>query len=328
MKNLFPLVPFFLLLSSCTLKEQIRTLCDDQIDSKIQRQIDGNIEQLIQSIKTNDCQNFTMNASDAFKMVLGEQYCTEFEWIYERLKGAEFKILSKVYAKKSLDMSVARFSVEIENDEFDFAFNQAKKESHVTFIEAALDSKSFFITLVYSKIGDKWLLDVFNIGEYKLHGKTAIDYYELSKNLIDKGLLIESYIQFELAQKLINPSEGHIRYRKQAELEQFKVDLDDKVRDLQFPIEISDINTNPSLHSISLVQTDEGLLPVFLYQTSINLNDTIQLKLENNQLHDFIKSAYPSIFKTGFSKALYRTANEIKEDNSNNPSYGFTVFLE
>lgn len=328
MKKILTFSLTLVVLVSCTLKEQIKTFHDSEINAEVQLEMDANINQLIQNIIANDCQSFTKNASEAFKMVLNEQSCMDFEWIHNQIHNAKFTTLSSVYAKKSLDMSVARFSGQLAKDDYDFAFNQAKKESHLTFIEAELESKSFLITLVYSKIDNKWLLDVFNIGEYKLHAKTALDYFALSKELAASGSLIEAYIQFELCQKLMKPSGDHFRYQKQSELEQYKEELENNIKTLQFPIEISEITTKPSLYSISLLQTDEGWLPVFLYKSTLNLNDTIQLKSENNQVHNFIKTAYPTIFKTGFSKSLYRVANEIKEDNTNYPSYGFTVELD
>jgi hypothetical protein len=328
MKNLTIIFISLCTFLGCTLKNQNRLIYNNDIDLSIQNEIELKTSKLLENIHENNCFGFVENSSESFQLSLGDNYCADVEWIHEITKNGNLKLLKTIYTKKSPDLSVLKFSSQLESYEnFDFAFNQAKRESHISFYEADLGVKSYLITLIYSKIEGEWQLDVFNFGEFSLYKQTAIYYYKKSKKLFKNGLLIEALIQFELCQKLLKPSGNHLQYKIQDEIDEFRIMLKSKLEKVEFPLAISEVSTSPKIYSLFLTSTDEGYLPTFLYTTSIDLEDSVLLKAENELLHNVLKKNYPSIFNVRYKQVLYRTSNEILEENTHRKSFGFVIDL-
>ena len=241
-----------------------------------------------------------------------------------RLKISDFEILNEFYQKNaSANVNTQVLTGKTNNHDYIIGFESFNKEIYVSvgYFKDDLYEKS--ITLIYGKYGNTWKLNIINLGVLRIMKKDAFDWYQVAKINFDKGYLIDAVCNLGIANQVLKPANQQWQYQKEKEILEFgqKV-IAQTYKKHTFPITINYVNTKPSIFRIIPQGMENGYFPMISYTTSINLNDTISLSKECDEIHSKIEEQFNGITKNN-KLILYRAYKTIPNGNEQVEQYGF-----
>lgn len=202
-------------------------------------------------------------------------------------------------------------------------FQALNKESYVSLLLPNDTDNELLITAIYGNYNNEWKLNILQFGQYSLFHKTAADYYKLAKESYDKSYLIDAVNYAGLAKECLKPANQYLQYQKEKEIigfyEQVMQEANTKY---VFPLTLENIDTKPKLFRIMPEMINEGFFPIVYYLSSINLEDTAALKIENNKIKKEVYNLFKGINKDK-KYVFFKAVNEIPDGKKSIEQFGF-----
>lgn len=217
--------------------------------------------------------------------------------------------------------------IDIEGGTDDNAYNiRLKAHDKETYVVAGYfdhDGNQTCLLLAYGKYADGWKVNILQIGSLRLSHKSATGWYRKVQHDYQQGDLIDATCATYIFNELLLPSGNYWHYKKEPEMAAFiaKVQEEAKAK-IQFPITVNDISTHPRIYNIHPERVREGIFPMIVYATSINLKDTVKLAAECDALHKNIGRLFKGMDQNN-EMIFYRAADRIPGPQERVEHYGF-----
>ncbi len=177
---------------------------------------------------------------------------------------------------------------------YTFTFVNEAQESYVSLLKLNHDDYDYLIALIYGKQDGKWKISEIKVTQIGRYGKTAQDLYELAKEKEKEGYLFDACNYIDMADQYIEYTDGFIKFKDAENISTYKTQLHTKQRKkYTFPLVLENINTKPSIESISVVEDRGKLLTKVTYLTYIPIYDSEAREIEFEE----VKKAAQKEFK-------------------------------
>jgi hypothetical protein len=327
---LFSIVAFFLFavaLQSCSSKSS-DVKVNDEINADTKKQISELNDKLFKSIMADDINAVKALLSPELIKKAGGKIDTLVKSTAVTFKAKEFDLLDEFYSKHKIKEAADTLLTRKGNDNDYLVTYKAMNEEMYA---SVLVSKGLFVNClilaVYGKYNNEWKVNVLQIGEYSIDGKTAQDYYKEATKLNERGELVDASNMMVLASQLANPAGDFFKYRNETAMRAFYDKLMASANDIyKFPVVVKDVKTAPQIFSVSpQLLSDEGqsgVFPIIRYVSKIDLNNTAALKAENDALQKAIGALFLGIDKNN-EYIFYQAVNATAGGQTSAKHYGF-----
>ena len=324
MKRYLPVLVFILFLSqSC-----ISGITKNEIfqNDKIDPGIRAAIAELDKQVYKNMCENNYEALSRFFSDSLMETMNTDFAQkfmpqIQKVIKDKHYRIFDEFYIKHVKPMDTVKISSGNGDNAYAIKFIAPYRESCLSMIVAGDSLNEVMLTLLYSNIKGKWKLSSLKGEDYSLKGRNAIDQYHYAINLEKNGYLVDAENIMALANHCNTPAGTIFNYSNAEEMKRFSDSLMNETK-LLLPYTINEMITKPRVLNIYFEVMDHKFVPMVVYQSSVNVSDTIELKKENDAMQKKMGNIFNGIDKNN-SVILYRAYNDLPDGRNNPPYYGY-----
>ena len=235
----------------------------------------------------------------------------------------EYEILDQYYVKNTNTgmMNIVGPESKGINDYF-IKYQAINKEMFTSLLVVSVEESEFILANIYGKYSGEWKLNILNFGQYKMYGETAPEIYISAREKYKDGSLINALLEMMLCSALANPVGKYWEYKNDKEMKDFFEQITNELdSQFSFPLTITSVFTKPQILSIVNQPIDEGIFTLVNYQTSIDLKDTVNTRIENNKIHSEIENIFPGINDKKYT--FYRAWNKIPSEQNPQNSYGF-----
>jgi hypothetical protein len=248
--------------------------------------------------------------------------------IQKILKGRDYKIFDEFYVLYPQNDSTIRISAGVNDDEYTFSIKPITKETYISLLVAGDSINEVMLTLIYGNYNGAWKLNMIRGEDYTIGGKNTVSNFYHAEKLRKDGDLVDAINTMGLANNCSTPGGMYFKYKIAGEMIKFNDSLTKEVNEkYHMPYTISMLKTQPQIFNIHYEIMKGILTPMILYQSTINVQDTIALKKESSEINKNIGHEFYGINKNN-NYIIYRAYNE-KPDGRNNPRYyGFVLKTE
>lgn len=216
---------------------------------------------------------------------------------------SEYKIFDTYYVDGIKDSDVS-IRIKKSEDAGDYAvITPGSDEICAVLYLAESDKVSQAITLLIAEVsGDKKIVWI-DTSDYGYYGKTAPEYYALSKEAREAG---DEYLAYVYAQMMLNICQpGNLLFYKETnEMRDYAGEISSWGQE-KYPMEI--IDDKHKIHLIGLSLEDVGVVPMVFYQTEVDIKSAEFKEDAMSVKKEFLKK-YP-YFKDAFEKITIRGTN-------------------
>jgi len=284
------------------------------IDQKTFKEISAINEVFVKSLKTKD-----LNLLQSIVSAENNKKEKANELISDYFIDKEIKVIDQFYVNNYTTSIGELINKDFSN--YFLHYEVLAKEMYFSFLVPKDSTFEYLITLVYGKEPDGWKILDFNVGFNSIDGMNTEQHLEKAKKQYMKGELICAFFSAYYA-KMCSKSSQYIVYNNTDEISNYLSRIENELKKtIIWPIEIEEIKTKPKIFNIEAFQAEEGFYPMIKYISTINLNDTIALKEENELIHICIGKYFKGI-KSNYSHLLYRVFKNLPK-KSKEFSYGF-----
>ena len=328
MKNFLLLIILAIGLYACELNT-LKTYKDGKIDKALRNKIDQLDDIVIASVLTNNPKKIKSIMSDVLLEKSGEKIDQLIDEMGLYIKTDDYKVLNQFYVRNTTEGSGNAVKC-VENTINDYLINYKalNKEMFISVLECEGGLSDFLVTCIYGKYPDGWKINILQFGLYRINNQTAPELYMSAKKLYEKGCLVDAANYMILSSNVATPANKFWQYLNANDMKDFydKV-MSEATAKYSFPIRLDDIETHPEIFNIAPLVLEEGYFPLIEYQTEIDLQDTVQTKLENDKIHRQIADILEGIEKEN-TTIIYRAYNEKPDGSKQVPYYGFVRDVE
>ncbi len=299
---------------------------NDHINKTEREKIKVLNSKIIDAIAENNPAKLKEIFSDELEKKAGSEVGKFIETVHEKFKPKDYSILDEYLENSSAigTTGVIMKSVSGEND-YKISYPVLTKDTYISLLINKGSAKCELVTCIYGKYGSDWKLTVLKIGDYSFFGKTAIDFYRQAKANYEKGNLIDAADDILMIKQTATPADDMFHYQNADTMAAFanKVLAEVNAKFI-FPMKVEQLKTTPQILNFSPTPMAEGIFPTVGYFSKINLNDTVALKKENNELKKVIGTIFPGIDKEK-KYVFFKAYNEIPNGKTPVESYGFIL---
>ena len=265
--------------------------------------------ELFKQLKVNDEKQLENIMSGDF--ISSPNKNRRIELVSNRVKATEYVLLDEYYAvNRYLSDDTISSGIKGPNG-YSLIYQGATHEMYLALFvpkDKSIPNQDM-ITAVYCKFNYGWKLSQLDASGYKVNGKTAPELHDQAQQCYNKGFLIDALNVSSSAIDCSRPSDLW-KYNGELEMSDFynKV-LREAYSEYKFPIAIKQVPTHPYIFRIFNQTTPDGVFPMIYYVSSIKLQDTTALKLENENIKTVIGQTLPGINQDK-KYVLYSAFNE------------------
>jgi len=276
MKNqILLLIVLTILIQSCKTGTTTTTSNDD-IPDHIKNEINELDHKFLKAISEKDIVTFKAIASESLLEKNRDNLDRMIQQLSERIKTSEYRTIDQYHVQNSTSGLANTVMSEI----------SGAKDYIIEFL----------CTNIYGKYPDGWRLNIAHIGDYTVNGKNAPQLYQQAKKEYEKGFLMDAVNNMFLNSGVISPGGKVLKYQKEDEMKAFYERILQELNEtFNFPMTISEIDSNPQILNIYPKETDEGYFPMVEYFTKIDLKDTVRTKIENSAIHELIGDKFKGL---------------------------------
>jgi hypothetical protein len=332
MKKNLPLIYCLLLSAFLATSCQIGTSGswkDENINKQIRDQISPLDNKLFNSIMTKNIPEVKKLLSPALLSSAGSTTDSLINKVAGALSPTGYNIVNEYYVKNTAtDISNTVFSgLGGGSNDYAISYKALNNEMYVSVIKSKTSPTNALILAIYGKYGDEWKINILHIGEYSTLEKTAPDYYEDAVKLYNSGDMLDAAHKMMVASPLSAPGGEYFKYQNNDKMKDFYSKLLKTINTTyKFPFVVTGVKTHPQIFSVYPQYIDElghkGIFPAIRYISSINIDDTIALKAENQELHKSIGKIFKGIDQNN-NFILYKAFNKMPNAQTNVDQYGF-----
>lgn len=321
MKNTLIILFASIFITSCNVGGMWK---DDNIDPDVKSEIHKlNYEIIDGFIENNPDKVFSVCSEDLVKKSKNE-FTNLIYQVRQSFSKEDFKILNEFYQKNTSENAHTNVMTGISgNHDYIIGFKTLNSEMFVSVGYFDNDLNQTCITMIYGKYGDKWKLNIMQVGTLRIMDKDAFDWYVEAKSKYEKGYLIDAANDIALSSQLIKPANQFWQYQKEKEIQEFgeKI-MADINSQFTFPMTVDYVETKPQIFRIYPQGMNEGYFPMVQYTTTIDINDTTSLSRECDEIHSKIGELYNGI-NVDKKMIFYRAFKSIPTRNASVENYGF-----
>ena len=320
MKQGLILISGLLILMGCSVGGQ---WSDENIDPKVKAEINELNNHIIDGLATKDPEKIRSVASEKLleQSTDLEAMVTSGNW---KIDPTKFRIKNQFYLKKSADGTDSRVLTGLTADhDYTIQFKAITKEMFISVGYLEDDLEMLALTMIYSKYGDNWKLNILQIGLIEIENKDAIDWYKQAQENFNKGNLVDAALNFTLASQCLKPGNQLWQYRLESEINDFGKKMNQEVnKTYSFPIAVETIKSKPQIFRVFPQGMSEGFHPSVFYVTTLNINDTTALSKECTEIHKNIGHVFKGL-DADKKYIFYRAFERIPVNNEKVNNYGF-----
>ncbi|WP_373397483.1 hypothetical protein V8V91_23450 [Algoriphagus halophilus] len=329
MKNLILFILLIALgLQSCNVGTT-GTWKDENIEQSLKTEIARLDEKVLEAITTNNSDLVKSIMSDKLLEKIGKDIDQLIEQAGNVITTTDYRILNQFLATNSttgLGNTVIS-GVNGLNDYF-ILYQALNEEMFISLIIPKNGIDEFIVTNIYGKYPEGWKLNIIQLGQYKVNGKTAPELYSEAKAKYEKGYLMDAANNMFLSSNVSNPANKFWQYQKEDEMKKFYEKVMTEINsEYKFPITIEAIASKPQILTIYPQGTADGYFPMIEYLTNLDLKDTVQTKAEYEEVHSEIIKSFKGIDKDK-DYIFYKAFSEMPNGKTPVPTYGFVKELK
>lgn len=297
---------------------------NDHINAADREKIKALDSKIIDALAENNPDKLKEIFSEELEKKTSSEIGKFVETVHEKFKPKNYSILDEYLENNSAigTTATAMKGVSGESD-YKISYPVLTKETYISLLINNGPAKSELVTCVYGKYGSNWKLTVLKIGDFSYFGKTAIDFYKQAKANYEKGNLIDATNDIVMIQRTATPADNMFYYQNGAIMSAFanKVWAEANAK-IVLPKTVEEIRSKPQILNVSPTPMAEGIYPTVGYLSKINLEDTLALRKENDELKRIIGGILPGIDKEK-KYVFFKVYNEIPNGKTPVKSYGF-----
>ena len=154
-------------------------------------------------------------------------------------------------------------------------------------------------------------------------GKNAQDYFELAQQKKEKGFLIDAFFNCDIAESCLTPADKMLKYNNEERILFYQKKWQEQINSkYKFPQPLHNINSVPKVAELRPINNQEGMFPLFSYETKVPIEDTLILEMEFEEVKREIKKIYTDldfdrkyIYYRAFNPGRYDKYHEFKIEN-------------
>jgi hypothetical protein len=315
-----------ILLAACNSSE---TYQDENISQSIRDEIAVLDQKIIDAVVSNDIDLILNLSSDDLLSEKKDSFVNLITQVSPYIQSNEFEILNQFYITNfsSGNDCLLQSGTDTTKD-YRFIFTANNKETYVSLLKLKDGYNDILLSIVYGKYGDEWKINILYFGLFAIHGKTANDYLTSAKEKYDNGHLMDAFMDMMICMEIIYPGGDYLLYLSETEMHKFTNKIVDAIeKTMSFPLPLSELETKPQIVSIYPQIIDEGIFPMIEYFTEVNIDDTIQGKIENDKIHSVIGN-YINGITDNKKYVFYKAFNEMPDGEKVLPFYGYVQEAE
>jgi hypothetical protein len=306
---------------------------NDKIDPDLRAEMAVLNKKLIKAMAGNDAAAVKQLASTVLlqKAEAGlDSVVTQYQTL---VKSEDYEIIDEYYTKNvtANNKNTLVTSNKAEND-YTVNYLALNAEMYVSVLKVKLPTYSVLVLAVYGKYNNGWKLNILNLGNYELLGKTAPEYYSEAFTHYQQKDIIDAIDMISIAGEIAHPGGKFFKYKEEDVMKNFYTRiLKEANNQYKLPLAVTQLKTTPHLFSVSPQFINDpanaGVFPLIKYKTNIKLTDTIALKVENEALQKVIGTIFKGIDKNN-KHIFYLAFNEIPAGPALAKRYGFKQDLK
>jgi hypothetical protein len=314
----------FVLLQGCGLNGIYSTWRNSQIDPDKRAEIEVLNNKLINSIKFNDTVAVKSMLSDTLKKATGNEIDTVINSVSPAFETDQYTVLDE-YNVHNLVSGVSNSLSANKKSDNDYTINYVSltKEAYISLLLVKDPTGDILVTVVYGNYDGKWEINILEVGRYRYYNKTAMDYYKLAKLNYKKSYFIDAADNLFLAYSCLKPATEIFHYKKEKEVKDY---YDKVLNEIQakyhLPITLENIPGKPQVFGIYPQLMEGGYFTTVRYLSSINMNDSIALRKENDKVQIEVKKIFSGI-SVNKKATLYQAFNQMPDGEHPIKHYGF-----
>lgn len=302
---------------------------DENIEQSLKNEIETLDKKVLEAVTTNNAGLLKSIMSDKLLEKSGENIDQLIEQASSVITTTDYKILNQFQAKNSTTRigNTIISGVSGLND-YIIHYQALNEEMFISLLIPKSGLDEFVVTNIYGKYPDGWKLNILQFGQYKVNGQTAPELYSEAKTEYDKGYLMDAANNMFLSSRVSNPANKFWQYKKEDEMKEFykkvMMEINSKYK---FPMTLEVIDSKPQILTIYPQGTADGYFPMIEYLTNLDLEDTVQTKVEYEKIHSEVVQAFNGIEKDK-DYIFYKAFSEIPDGKTPVPTYGFVKELK
>lgn len=297
---------------------------NESISSPVLEEINALDAKAMQALVDKDVEALKALMSDELWEVAGNEMPNFLSQVNQVVKTKKYQILDQFHVQNStVGMSNSVMTGFSNLDDYTVEYKALNSEMFVSLILPEIGDDKYLVTNIYGKYPEGWKLNIIQFGRYSFLGKTAPQLYAQAKEELEKGYMVDAINSMYLSSNVYAPANQHLKYQHQEEMEAFhaKIMKEGKSK-YAFPIVFTEIETKPQVVNIALQGAVEGFFPIVNYLTTIDLQDTVQTKIENDAMHAIIGDKFYGINKNK-KYVFYKAFSEMPKGKKEVPVFVF-----
>lgn len=299
-----------ILISGCG--KSTSTVTDNGIDKALRQTIMEKNKLLFNAMVTSNNKAFKELGSPAFVKSMHAKLNRVIWPFRNNLIGTEFKVYQEFH--NTHGTVPENYVIESEEHNYEFTFTNRNKETYVSMLKVDNHMDSYLVTVIYELIDGEWKLNDIFAGLLGIYGKDSQGYYNLAKEQADKQHIIDAFIYCDIADDLLDPANGHLKYNNEKNINFSKNRWFTQVNAAyRFPVVLSSVKTQPSIVGIAPIKNPEELTVVINYVTTIPLDNKATLATEYEKVKQEAESTFTG-FDFSKKKIYYRAYSKDMVD--------------
>lgn len=199
------------------------------------------------------------------------------------------------------------------------------KPSYISLYRTTTGVTDYLVSFVWVKEDSGWKLLWFNVGLYKLMGKSGHDWYLIAKQWAEQGYNAPAMMNLAVSTMLMNPA-PFFSYQEQFNaMSLVNTVQSNLVESVSFPLLFPQIKTKPQVYNVEPQLLREGLYPGIQYVTKVSLDDTAGLRKEAESLVPELELVFPGITKMASHVVFHAFAEPPTDPEKQYRAYTLTV---
>lgn len=326
MKSYVPVL--FLLLftaTGCDLgKKKPGTYHNQEIDSKLRAEISDMNKKVYTYMCNNDFEAlsgmFTDTLMDAVKTDFSQKFIPQMSRV---MKGKNYRVFDEFYTIRGKARDTLKLVSGKGDESYTMVVFGMTPETYTSLLVSGDSLNEVMLTVVYAKIKNKWSVNLIMGEDYSLNGKNAVGLYRYAIQLQKDGHLMDAVTTMGLTKNALTPGGKYFQYSIDSAIRVFADSINTQaVARYPIPYPMPYIPTKPIVFNVHYEVYNARLVPQVLYLSSINVQDTVALKQENDLIQEKIGTIFSGMDKNNNS-ILYRAYNVQPNGQNDPPYYGF-----